>query len=84
MLYTAYIEDAKEIGASFKMSKKNQSEGNKWLRKAAIIIAWLIAWQIISVCVDNTILLVGPVTTFGVLLEKVAEISFWKTVQAET
>ena len=62
------------------MSKKNQSEGNKWLRKAAIIIAWLIAWQIISVCVDNTILLVGPVTTFGVLLEKVAEISFWKTV----
>ena len=62
------------------MSKKNQSEGNKWMRKAAIIIAWLIAWQIISVCVDNSILLVGPVTTFVVLLEKIAEISFWKTI----
>ncbi len=62
------------------MSKKNQLKGNKWLRKAAIIIAWLIAWQIISVCVDNSILLVGPVTTFVVLLEKIAEITFWKTI----
>ena len=62
------------------MSKKNQLEGNKWLRKAVILMAWLIVWQIISVCVDNSILLVGPVTTCKVLMGKIAEISFWNTV----
>ena len=53
---------------------------NRSLRKVIIVAIWLILWQIISLCVDNSILLVGPVETLLVLLGKVAEISFWKTV----
>ncbi len=50
------------------------------VRKTVIVFVWLIVWQIISICVDNSILLVGPVTTCKVLLKKIAEISFWQTV----
>ena len=53
---------------------------DKWLKKVVIITAWLLVWQMISMCVDNSILLVGPVTTCKVLFEKIAEILFWKTV----
>lgn len=56
------------------------SRRNKWLRRIAIIAAWLIVWQIVSMCVNNSILLVGPVTTFCVLINKVAEILFWKSI----
>ncbi len=60
--------------------KKKQQKEYKWLRKTVIIAAWLIIWQAVSMCVDNSILLVGPVTTFAVLLEKIMEASFWKTL----
>ena len=50
------------------------------LYKAGIIAAWLIIWQIVSMLVDNSILLVGPLETFGVLLGKVAELSFWTSI----
>ena len=53
---------------------------NKWLRKVLVAAIWLVIWQIVSLCVDNSILLVGPIETLIVLLEKIAEISFWKTV----
>lgn len=53
---------------------------NRSLRKVIIVAIWLIFWQIISLCVDNSILLVGPIETFVVLLGKIAEFSFWKTV----
>ena len=53
---------------------------NKWLHKVLVTAIWLIIWQIVSLCVDNSILLVGPVETLSVLLGKIAEISFWKTV----
>lgn len=53
---------------------------NKWLRKVLVAAIWLIIWQIVSLCVDNSILLVGPIETLSVLLGKIAEISFWKTM----
>lgn len=45
-----------------------------------IIVGWLVVWQLLSMWVDNSILLVGPVETFRVLLGNAAEISFWKTI----
>ena len=56
------------------------SKGNKRLPQAVIIAIWLILWQLISMRVDNSILLVGPLATLRVLLEKVAEISFWQSI----
>lgn len=58
----------------------NQKKFEKWFRRTVIIIMWLMVWQIITMCVDNSILLVGPGTTLMVLAEKVAEISFWKSI----
>lgn len=57
-----------------------QQKENKWLRKAVIIAAWLIIWQLVSMCVDNSILLVGPIETIAVLPAKMAEVSFWQTI----
>ena len=54
--------------------------GSKRLPKAVIIIVWLMLWQLVSMWVDNSILLVGPLATLRVLLEKIAEISFWKSI----
>ncbi len=45
-----------------------------------IIAGWLMIWQIVSMCVNNSILLVGPIDTLVVLLEKIAEWPFWKSV----
>ena len=56
------------------------SKGNKRLPGAVIIAVWLILWQLISMWVDNSILLVGPLATLRVLLEKIAEISFWQSI----
>ena len=56
------------------------SRENKWLYRATIIAVWLIIWQLVSMWVDNSILLVGPLATLRVLLEKIAEISFWQSI----
>ena len=55
-------------------------KGNKRLSGAAVIAVWLLIWQLISMWVDNSILLVGPLATLRVLLEKIAEISFWQSI----
>ena len=56
------------------------SRENKWLYRATIIAVWLILWQLISMWVDNSILLVGPLATLRILLEKIAELSFWQSI----
>ena len=49
-----------------------------WIRKIFIIIGWLLVWQLMSLWVDNRILLVGPVETVKVLVQLLLEGSFWK------
>lgn len=56
------------------------SRENKWLYRSTIIAVWLIIWQLVSMWVDNSILLVGPLATLRILLEKIAEISFWQSI----
>ncbi len=48
------------------------------IRKTIIIISWLLVWQLLSLWVDNRILLVGPVETVKVLVRLLLEGSFWK------
>ncbi len=52
----------------------------KVIRKIFIILGWLFVWQLLSLWVDNQILLVGPVTTMAALLERVVTFAFWKTI----
>ena len=49
----------------------------KWIRKGMIIAGWLLIWQLISLLVDNHILLVGPIETFRTLLELLPQGVFW-------
>ncbi len=52
----------------------------KIIRKFIIILGWLLVWQLLSLWVDNKILLVGPVTTLAALFERVVTFAFWKTI----
>lgn len=48
-------------------------------KKLGIIIFWLLVWQLISICVNNSILLVGPWETLRALCVQACEATFWKT-----
>ena len=52
----------------------------KHMRKAVIILFWLIVWQIAAVWTDNTILLVGPVQVLRAFVENMMQPDFFKTV----
>ena len=52
----------------------------KQMRKAAIILFWLIVWQVAAVWTDNRILLVGPVQVLRVFVQNMAQPDFLKTV----
>lgn len=49
----------------------------KWLRKILIIFGWLLIWQMLSICIGNDILLVGPVETLETLLKLLMRGEFW-------
>ncbi len=50
------------------------------LKRILIILGWLLAWQLLSLWVNNRILLVGPVTTLLALGQRLVTLSFWKTI----
>lgn len=45
-----------------------------------IITGWLLIWQAAALCIDNPILLVGPVKTFNALLKDMLSPVFWQAV----
>lgn len=49
-------------------------------KKIAAAAVWLLIWQLVTLLVDNRILLAGPVDTLLALAEKVRQGSFWLTV----
>ncbi len=53
---------------------------HKQARRAFIIIFWLAVWQIVSLWVDNAILLVGPLEVIQVFVQNIAMPEFWKIV----
>lgn len=51
------------------------------MKKRIIILAgWLIVWQLVSIWVGNSILMVGPLETLEVLFANLVTAGFWKTV----
>ena len=49
----------------------------KWVRKAGILVFWLAVWQIASLWIHNSIILVGPVSMFQALWEQALQPDFW-------
>ena len=52
----------------------------KHMRKAVIILFWLIVWQIAAMWTDNVILLVGPVQVLRAFVQNMMQPDFLKTV----
>jgi NitT/TauT family transport system permease protein len=52
----------------------------RWQRKTAILLFWLILWQIVSAWINKPIYLVGPMETLQALLHLAGSSSFWRAV----
>lgn len=52
----------------------------KQIRKAVIILFWLIVWQIAAVWTNNNILLVGPIQVLKTFVQNMVQPDFFKTV----
>ncbi|NNJ29784.1 ABC transporter permease subunit [Bacteroides xylanolyticus] len=50
------------------------------LKKAGIILFWLLIWQAASLAVHNSIILVGPLDVILALLNQIGLADFWKTI----
>lgn len=50
------------------------------MRKGLIILFWIAVWQLLSVVVDNGILMVSPWQTFHALLSAVRKMDFWLSI----
>lgn len=51
-----------------------------WLRRCIILLFWLSIWQLISMVIANTILLVGPLDMAKSLIALLPDPDFWKTI----
>ena len=60
-------------------SDKPKKKINIWI-KAAILLFWLLVWQIAAYAVDNRILLAGPVDVLLRLKEDLATADFYRSV----
>lgn len=48
------------------------------VKKIIIVVGWLLLWQILSMCVENSILLTGPMETVQRLVVLSAQSDFWQ------
>ena len=55
-------------------------DNRKRLYKAGILLIWLCIWHLVSVWVNNSILLVGPDAVFRTLVGKLPDWEFWRTI----
>ena len=56
----------------------HRAKTKKILIKSAIILFWLLVWQLVSTFVNQEILIVSPVRVFQRILELAAEAKFWE------
>ena len=53
---------------------------NRYIRTTLIVLIWLVIWQVLSLIVNNSILLSGPADTVKALIELGSELSFYISV----
>lgn len=53
-------------------------------RRMVVLAFWVLLWQMIAVMVDNPILLVTPLGALRSLMEKMMELSFWRSLLIST
>ena len=53
---------------------------NRYIRTTLIVLIWLVIWQVLSLIVNNSILLSGPVDTVKALIGLGSEVTFYISV----
>ena len=56
----------------------------RWAKHIAIILLWLLIWQLASIMVGNAILLAGPLEIAQALFANIQKLSFWMSVSASS
>lgn len=56
----------------------------KVVRRALIIVFWMVVWQIADMVVDNRLILAGPIRVVEALVEQLAKSDFWAVCAAST
>ena len=57
-----------------------RKKANAWIRKLVVITFWLLVWQILAWCIDNSILLESPIGVGMRLLEDLQKAAYYQTV----
>ena len=55
-------------------------KAKKYIRTTLIVLIWLVIWQVLSLVVNNTVLLSGPIDTFKALIALGSEPSFYLSI----
>ena len=50
------------------------------VKKLVIALGWLLLWQLASLWIDQSVILVGPIEAVRALLEQSVTVEFWQTV----
>ncbi len=56
----------------------SKEKTGRYVRKILIVLGWLLLWQIVSLAVDNKLLLVGPWQTLVALVHLMVQGAFWQ------
>lgn len=56
------------------------STSKKWAKRTGIVLFWLLLWQGITLLVDNSILMTGPITVLGRLGTDICTLIYWQTI----
>ena len=67
----------RERNGTAKTDASNRITSEKILRKVAIVIAWLLLWQLAGMLIKNPILFATPLETAKALLENFGDPDFW-------
>jgi NitT/TauT family transport system permease protein len=57
-----------------------REERKERIKKAGILVFWLLAWQLVSLCVQNPLVFVGPAETARAFLTQMGSGRFWQTI----
>ena len=69
---------ADERAAAERRAAAEAKQGRKnFCKKAAIIVFWLVVWEIADRIADNRLILAGPLRTLEALSEQVVQLDFW-------
>jgi NitT/TauT family transport system permease protein len=55
-------------------------KGNSKVRKIAVLLFWLIVWQLGSMAIGNKLLLVSPIEVATTLIVLIGDYSFWSSI----